>query len=356
MATIYEVAELAGVSLATVSRVMNNSDKVSAKTRQKVEAAMEELGYRPNSIAQSLASKRSNSVGVLIPELYGPFFPTMLSGIEAELRDYGKHVIITAGHSDKKREVEGIEFLANRRCDALILYVDAVSDEYLRQLARSGPPLFLFNRSIRGLKSNCFNLDNEKGGYVAARILLEAGHREIAYITGPAWKKDAQERLSGHKRALAEFGQDFDERLVIEGNYQETGGKRGLKTLLHSGLRFSALVCANDEMAAGAVDVARKRGLEIPADLSVVGFDNVHFTRYMHPKLTTVDHPVHDMGRMAARAVLKIVYGHASLPVRNTFEPRPVMRDSVREMAEYVAAPATAGDSRARRAEPISQR
>ncbi|MGH8222378.1 MAG: LacI family DNA-binding transcriptional regulator, partial [Woeseiaceae bacterium] len=121
MATIYEVSARAGVSLATVSRVMNNSGRVSEKTRQKVLAAMAELDYRPNSIAQSLASSRSNSVGILVPELHGPFFGVLVSGIEAELREAGKHVIITVGHSDVVKEKDGIEFLAGRKCDALIV-------------------------------------------------------------------------------------------------------------------------------------------------------------------------------------------------------------------------------------------
>jgi LacI family transcriptional regulator len=130
MATIYEVSKLAGVSLATVSRVMNNNANVSDATRKKVTLAMEELGYRPNSIAQSLASNCSNSAGLLVSELKGPFYGPMMSGIENTLRKQGKHVIITAGHSDAEREQQGIEFLISRNCDALILHVEAVSDEY----------------------------------------------------------------------------------------------------------------------------------------------------------------------------------------------------------------------------------
>ncbi|MGH8168731.1 MAG: LacI family DNA-binding transcriptional regulator, partial [Woeseiaceae bacterium] len=145
MATIYEVSRLAGVSLATVSRVMNNSARVTDKTRQKVLSAMEELGYRPNSIAQSLASNRSNSVGIMVPELHGPFFSTMLSGIEAELRGAKKHVIITVGHSDEEKEIDGIEFLMSRNCDALILHVDAVSDAWLVELHRKATPIVLIN-------------------------------------------------------------------------------------------------------------------------------------------------------------------------------------------------------------------
>lgn len=332
MATIYEVSRLAGVSLATVSRVMNNSGRVTDKTRRKVEAAMAELGYRPNSIAQSLASNRSNSVGILVPELHGPFFGTMLSGIEAELRAAGKHVIITVGHSDEEKEIDGIEFLTTRRCDALILDVDAVPDDYLVQLSKGPTPIVVINRTIADLTASCINLDNEHGGYVATKALIDLGHRDIAYISGPSWKKDSSERLAGHRRALDEAGIALDERLLHEGDFQETGGSEGMAKLLGSGVPFTALVCGNDNMAAGALEVARDEGLAVPEDVSVVGFDNVIFTRYMHPRLTTVDYPVVDMGRMAARWVLRHVYEQDGLDIRNVFKPRLITRGSVERL------------------------
>jgi LacI family transcriptional regulator len=329
MATIYEVSELAGVSLATVSRVMNDSSKVSPKTREKVEAAMKELGYRPNVIAQSLASNRSNSVGVLVPELYGPFFGMILSGIEAELRAAGKHIIITAGHSEEKAEIESMEFLSTRRCDALILYVYGVSDDYLVKFNERSVPVVFLNRLIPDKASQCISLDNELGGYQATKSLLELGHRELAYISGPLWKRDSSKRLMGHKRALAEFGLSLDERLMFEGNYEESSGRRGMEHLLARGISFSALVCGNDEMAAGAMGAAREKGFDIPDDLSVIGFDNVFFTRYTYPELSSIDCPIEEMGRMAARCILKNAYGEDGLEIQNRFEPRLVRRASI---------------------------
>ncbi|MEX2124102.1 MAG: LacI family DNA-binding transcriptional regulator [Woeseia sp.] len=328
MATIYEVSTLAGVSLATVSRVMNNSAHVTDKTRQKVLSAMAELGYRPNSIAQSLASNRSNSVGILVPELHGPFFSTILSGIEAELRGARKHVIITVGHSDKEKEIDGIEFLMSRNCDALILHVDAVSDPWLVELSAGSTPIVLINRSIPAMASNCINLDNEHGGYVATKSLLELGHRDIAYISGPQWKKDANERLVGHKKALSEYGVRFNKNLMFEGDFHESGGSKGMAQLLQTGIRFSAVICGNDDMAAGAMDVARENGLAIPDDVSVVGFDNVNFAHFTYPKLSTVDYPMNDMGQMAARWVLKNVYEQGGLEIQNTFRPELISRAS----------------------------
>ena len=284
MATIYEVSKLAGVSLATVSRVMNNSGKVTVKTREKVLTAIAELGYRPNALAQSLASKKSNSVGILIPELYGPFFGIMLSSIEKELRDAGKRVVITAGHSDETKERDCIEFLLGSSCDALILHVYSVPDRFLIGLNDGHVPIALLNRYIPELADRCINLDNEHGGYIAAKCLLELGHTKFAYVSGPHWKADSFRRLEGHKRALAEFGIEMDEKLFFEGDFEEASGRQAMKHFLQQDVPFSAVVCANDEMAAGAMDTARSQGLAIPEDISFIGFDNVDFTAFPPPK------------------------------------------------------------------------
>ena len=328
MATIYEVSKLAGVSLATVSRVINNSGKVTEHTREKVEAAMKTLGYRPNRIAQSLATKSSNSVGVLIPELYGPFFGVILSNIEDELRAEGKHVIITAGHSDEATEMDSIEFLSSCNCDALILHVYAVPDEYIKQLRERDIPIVVIGHHIAGMEKNCISIDNESGAFSATRTLIELGHRQLATITGPLWKTDGQQRLAGYRRALDEAGLDFNQKLLVEGDYEEASGRQGMRQLLEQDIPFTGLVCANDEMAAGAIAVAQQRGKVIPDDLSVIGFDNVFFATYMNPALSTVHYPIDLMGRMAARCVLRDVYGKDDLEIQNRFEPRVVQRAS----------------------------
>lgn len=333
MATIYEVSELAGVSLATVSRVINDSGKVSEKTRQKVLAAMKKLGYRPNTIAQSLASNRSNSVGVLVPELHGPFFGVMLSSIESELRAAGKHVIITAGHSDEEVEKNSIQFLVSRQCDALILHVYAVSDSYLLEQSTGPVPFALIGRDLPAMAGRCFSIDNEQGGYLAAKALIELGHHELAYLAGPLWKSDAKGRLAGFRRALAEHGLVFNRKLLAEGNYQEASGRRAMERLLQAGHPFTGLACGNDEMAAGAIAVAREQGMTIPDDLSVIGFDNVFFTRYMHPALSSINYPIGVMGQMAARSVLRDVYGKSGLDIQNRFEPSLLQRASIMEFA-----------------------
>lgn len=333
MATIYEVSELAGVSLATVSRVMNKNARVSDKTKQKVLDAMEQLGYRPNSIAQSLASNRANSVGILVSELHGPFFGQMMAGIESELRAAGKHVIITTGHSEEDKEKDGIEFLISRNCDAIIAHVEALSDEYLIELSQGKTPIYLMSRYVEGLKDNCISLDNELGGYLATKAMIEHGHTDIAYIAGPQFKADASDRLTGHKRALAESNIEFNETLFYIGDFKETGGSKGLEHFVEKKFNFTALVCANDEMASGAMKYAREHGYQLPQDLSVVGFDNIIFASYLYPTLTTIDNPVARMGEMAARLVLKDIYQVKKLDIDRVFNPSLISRNSLARLS-----------------------
>ncbi|MEJ2382845.1 MAG: LacI family DNA-binding transcriptional regulator [Xanthomonadales bacterium] len=328
MATIYEVSELAGVSLATVSRVMNNSGKVAAATRKRVEDAMRELGYRPNSIAQSLASHRSNCVGVLVSELHGPIFGALLGTIESELRHAGKFAIFSVGHNEAERERQGIEFLASRNCDALILHVEALPTEYFLENTPELLPFVLINRDDPPLLDNCIRLNNEQGGYLATRSLLELGHRRIGYISGPVGWGDADARIAGHRRALREFGVAFEDRLFVEGNYQWRSGELGTRRLLEIEPNLTAVVCANDEMAAASIRVIRDAGLGVPEDLSVIGFDNVRWSSYLEPQLTTIDYPADQLGCMAARWVLRNVYGDTGVEVQQDFEPRLVRRAS----------------------------
>lgn len=334
MATIYEVSKLAGVSLATVSRVINNTATVRESTRIKVEAAMRELGYRPNSVAQSLASNRSNSIGIVVSELGGPFYGELLSRIETEFRKAGKHVIIAAGHSNAELEEDSIEFLRSRNCDALILHVESVSDDYLRQLADSGCAFVLINRQVPALDDRCITLNNQHGGYLATRYLLERGHRHIAYISGPMWKHDARERYDGHCEALKEFNVAENKALFYEGDFQETGGVKGLHYLLNTGEQFTGLICANDEMASGAMTAAHDVPLNVPEQLSIIGFDNVNFSHYTYPKLTTVDYPIGAIGQMAAQWVLKSVYAQSARDITHMFEPQVIERDSVQQRSD----------------------
>ena len=241
----------------------------------------------------------------------------------------GKFVLVAASHSREEQERDAIRLLVSRNCDALIVHVEKVADKFLVEQNAKHTPIVVVNRKVRGLADRCFSLDNERGGYLDAQSLLRQKHRHIAYISGPLDFVDAQQRLAGHKRALAEVGVAFDERLLHEGDYHETGGTEALLHLFDKGLPFTAVVCANDEMAAGAMAAAHDRGLKLPDELSIVGFDDAPISRYVYPKLSTVHYPIRDMSRMAARWVLKNVYRQGELAAQRVFEPNFVARDSV---------------------------
>jgi len=325
--TIYQVAERAGVSLSTVSRVLNGKASVNKVLKERVEKAVKELNYRPNSVARSLANNRTDSVGVLVPELNAPFFGDLMQAVESTLRAADKHVIISVGRNCLETEKDAVEFLISRNCDALIMHAEALSDEYLLELNQSKLPVALVNRQVEGLPEACTSLDNEKGGYLATRHLLELGHKDIAYISGPTDKCDASLRLEGHKRALSEAGLPINPQLIFNGDYSEEDGKIGLLELMARDVPFTALVCANDWMASGAISCARDLGMSLPHDLSVVGFDDVVFAHHVFPRLTTVSNPIAEMAEMSAKYILNKVYGQAN-NVQLYFEPSLVIRES----------------------------
>ncbi len=290
---------------------------------------MEELGYRPNSIAQSLASKRSNSIGVVISELQGSYYGMLLNEIELTLRSAKKHVMIAAGHADADIEEDSIEFLLQRNCDALILFVEAVSDQYLRDLKKRGVLFTLINRQVEGLESQCLSIDNYQGGYLACQKMIDAGHSRIAYISGPEWKLDAMERLRGHRQALQDNGLTFSDDLYYLGDYTEQSGEQGMEQLAQANVKFTGIICGNDEMAAGAIVTARSIGLSLPEDLSIIGFDDAYFSRFIYPRLTTIKNPIKEIGSVSANRVLNFTYGLKSKHLEYDNKPLLVERDSL---------------------------
>lgn len=329
MATIKQVSELASVSLATVSRVINNTAQVKPHTRIRVEEAMKKLGYRPNFIAQSLASNKSNTVGYVVPELHGSFFGAMLSESETILRKASKHLIISAGHSNEQDEINAIEALRGRRCDALILHLEAITDEYLIELAQSDIPFIVVNRYIKNIPDHCIGIDNVKGGYLATQSLIKSGHKNIAHIAGPMIKADAVDRLEGHKQALSDANIPINQDWILKGDFQAQSGYQCMTQLLNETRDITAVFCANDEMAYGACNAIREMGLSIPDDISVVGFDNIEFSEFTYPRLSTVHYPTRELGEMAANWVLNTVYKQNGNSPLGVITPHLVERDSI---------------------------
>ncbi len=330
MPTINEVSELAGVSLATVSRVINGSDRVRESTKAKVRAAMAELGYTPNTAAQSLAGSRSNTLGMVVSWLDGPFYGPVMSGIEEELRKYNKHVIIASGHGDPEQEKDAVNYLKARQVDGLILLTECLDRDYLIELSKE-LPIYLINQHFEGFEARNMWLDNELGGYEATRFLIQNGHTNIVCASGQQHKQDARERVEGFKRAMSEAGLLCDEKRFIHTVFDMPGGLAAMKHFEQSGVDFTAVFAGSDEMAFGVMEWARQKNISVPEELSIVGFDNQLVADYVHPRLTTMNFPAYEMAKASAYMAVRELY-FKEAPNGQQFKPSLVVRCSVAEM------------------------
>ena len=331
MVTIKEVAELAQVSQATVSRALNNHPTVKEGNRKKVFDAIEMLGYKPNAFAQALASSRSHSIGMLVGSLDGPFYGPLMHHAENIVRQHNLHLIVTSGQESHSKEQDSIDFLRSKQVDGLIIYSDTLHDDELIALVEKQNATILINRYIPEVAAHCIYIDNELGGYLATRHLLEHGHTNVACITGQLSKVDSRDRLQGYRNALTEFGIPYNPNIVMEGRFDHQGNHKIAARLLDLDSTITAIFCENDNIALAVYDVAVERGLVIGQDLSIVGFDNALFSQHMRPSLTTVNFPVIEMGQEAAKGVLALVNKqHHSL--KHKLIPELVIRNSVKDL------------------------
>jgi LacI family transcriptional regulator len=333
VATIREVSRLARVSPATVSRVLNGTTPVADLTRDRVLKAVAALDYKPNAFARGLATNRSGGIGITVNEVSSPYFGAFVAGVEQVVRENGIHLMVSSGYADAANEHASIEFLLERRCDGLVVQVEELADEELIDLVRNGPaPVVVFGRSIAEIEDACVVMNNERGGALAVEYLLEHGHLRIGHVTGPLSFPDARERLTGYRRALEAAGVDHVERYVVESNFQEEGGARAAARLLDRAPEITAIFFGNDQMAAGGMRTLREAGLDVPNDISVVGFDDVFLAQYLTPSLTTVRQPLVDMGRAAANLLLARLENDGR-EVVHRFDPELIERQSVARVA-----------------------
>ncbi len=329
-ASILEVSSLAGVSPATVSRVTSNAAPVRETTRKKVLAAMKELGYQPNSAAQSLSSKRSNTLGMIVSHLDGPFYGPVMSGVEETLRKLNKHVIIASGFAEEQAEKEAVDFLMARQVDGLILLTEGLDSEYLKDLEKR-IPIYLINQHVDGLEIRNMYLDNDDGVYQATRHLIVQGHKDIIYIAGQEYKQDANERVAGFKRAMREAGLTVTGKQIVHTSFEVEGGIKGMQHMVDSGTAFTAVVAGNDEAAFGVYEWAARHGYSIPKDFSVIGFDDILMSNYVSPRLSTMHFPKYDMAKACATMAYQEIY-NKKLPEGIKFKTDLVIRDSVIEL------------------------
>ena len=312
MATIKDVARLAGVGLGTASRVVSGKGSVSQATMEKVRLAIEELDFRPSHAARSLLSGSTQMIGVYIPVLKGTFYTPILQLIDTELRAAGLHMVVAFGvglGNPREQAIEGIEFLMERGCDGLVAMTNHLTDEDIAALGPKQARLVVLNHSFESIPDQCFSADHTQGGVLAARALLEKQHRKIAVIAGPSTLPDNVDRINGFMAEMARAGIDTSTMWVAESDFSPEGGWHSAEELHNSGHEFTALFCANDEMAVGALSYFHEVGVSVPHDVSVLGYDDTPSTEFSAPRLTSVHVPWRAVTLAGLNALLNRCYG-----------------------------------------------
>ncbi|BFO11612.1 LacI family transcriptional regulator [Serratia rubidaea] len=329
MITMLDVSIRAGVSKATVSRVLNGTGQVKKSTREAVFKAMDELGYRPNFLAQSLANKSSNSIGLVVSNFDGPYFGRLLRQAAKQIEASGKHLVVTDGHDTPEDELQAVQLLADRRCDAIILYTRFTDEAALMALFERLPvPLMVINRDLPQARERCVFFEQQAAAFDAVNYLIAQGHRDIACITGPIDTPTAQARLAGYRQALAHHQIAFDPARVAHGDSSVPSGYHGCKALLAANAAFSALFASNDDMAIGAMKALCQAGKRLPQDVSIFGFDDEPSAAYLQPALSTVYLPIDMMIEAAIAQALRLLNGEEVQPL-TPFTGELKLRESV---------------------------
>ncbi len=328
--TILDIAEKANVSPSTVSRVLRNSAGVAQKKRDAVMQAVAELDYRPNIFAQSLASGQSMTIGVLTQNFGSPFYDGILQGVLQGLEKTDYWPLFADGRWQPAIAQQALELLIDRRVDGIIIVGGQIAEDKLRKIAAQ-TPLIAVARELKSMPENCLYVDNFQAAYQATKYLLNMGHRDIAHITASVVYQESVDdifrRYEGYRQALYDVGLEPDSRLVVEGNLQQQSGVLAVEMLLSRGRPFSAIFSANDQMAFGARLALYRRGIRVPEDVSLFGFDDESSAAYMVPPLTTARQPSVQMGQVAAQAILEMINGGSpDLPL---FEADLIIRESV---------------------------
>jgi LacI family transcriptional regulator len=322
-ATIRDVARAANVSVATVSRALNSSETVSALTRKRVLNAVGELDYVPHSGARSLSTRRTDTIGVLLPDLHGEFFSELIRGIDAATRTRGLHLLLSHSHGDPVEATTVLRTMRSR-VDAMLVMSPYADHQVLSAALNGAVPLVLLGSGGESGGYPSFAIDNHAGAFAITTHLLDWGYQRIAFVAGPADNVEAMQRLNGYRAALASRGAFVEQ--VVRGDFTEQSGYRAARQLIAAGAP-EAIFAANDTMAIGCLQALREAGLSIPANVALAGFDDIPVARFLDPPLTTAGVPIAEIGRQAVECCVDIITTGSAGPGR-IFIPELVIRAS----------------------------
>lgn len=303
-ATIKDIAKKTGLGLATISSYLNGGN-VREKNRIKIEEAIEELHFEVNEVARGLKTNKTKTIGIIIPELNNIFCAEIITEVEDQLRSHGYATMICDCRTDENREEEAVEFLLHRRVDGLIIMPSGKRGVYLQKFLRAGKPVVLVDRKLKDMECDCVLVDNEGAARDAVERLLKAGHRKIGMIAGPEEIYTAEERYRGYCMAMEKAGVAFGEGLVVRGDYTIKGGAAAMKELFRKNPDMTAVFVSNYEMTMGAIIEVNELGIEIPGQLSFIGFDNVEFAKASIPRLSIVAQPTKEIGSCVSELMLR---------------------------------------------------
>lgn len=329
MATLSDVAAEAGVSPTAVSRYLNNRIELPQSTRDRIDAAIAKLDYRPNLLARRLSTGKTEAISLLTPDIANPFFAELAAAVEREARAHGYAVYISSTSGDTRHEIDALQRLSDSHVDGLIMMTNRVDDGTLAQLLATRKNVVVLDEDIAGISVPRVFVDNADGVYNATRHLIAMGHTDIALIGGPHLVMSVIERLDGFNRAIAEAGLTVPPGWVMLGDYTSEYGEKAASILLDSPKRPTAIVACSDYIAIGVIKAVRAFGLSIPRDLSLVGFDDMAFAELVDPPLTTVRQPVAEMGTLAVQHLLSLINGSATPPLETRLPVHLVIRHSV---------------------------
>jgi LacI family transcriptional regulator len=337
-ASIIDLAQQLNIAASTVSRALNGHSAISEATTKRVLALAKELGYQPNNMAAGLRRGRSNMLGVVVPHIDGNFFSQVVKGIEASASKAGYHVLICQSNEDVVHERQNVETLLNAQVDGILVSLSRTTREFkhFEKVRKRDVPMVFFDRILEGYDVNAVVLDDRAGGYRATKHLLAQGYRRIAHFAGPQHLNIYKHRRQGYEEALREHGLLVEEELILLGDMKMEDGVEGMNRLLAMPQPPDAVFSASDFSAAGALQVLKERGLQVPKDMALVGFSNELFSRLTEPMLTSMDQHCELMGRTATHLLLQIMeeQGQHFAPRHIVLQPELYVRASSSRQSE----------------------